>query len=123
MAGRGMEELELLNAESINENICAKKSALYGYDLANLQWRRVAVDANGQIVTTTEEYTVQVENDVNGNPIYRGFAVPGTPTSAAAWKIIKITYDASENPTAIQYADGNPKFDNIYDNRAGYSYS
>jgi len=41
------DEKELENAESIDENICAKKIACYGYDTD--QWRRIAVDADGKI--------------------------------------------------------------------------
>ncbi len=43
------ELLELKNAEHISENIDAKKITLYGYDLDNTQWRRIAVDENGQL--------------------------------------------------------------------------
>jgi len=47
------EHLELENAESIDENIIGKKIALYGYDLTNTQWRRIAVDENGYLEVTT----------------------------------------------------------------------
>jgi hypothetical protein len=43
------ESLELENSEEIDENICAKKIACYGYDLNAGVWRRLKVDANGQL--------------------------------------------------------------------------
>jgi len=43
------DELELQNAESIQENIEAKKIACYSYDLDNTQWRRLSCDENGQL--------------------------------------------------------------------------
>lgn len=46
------ELLELHNAETISENIDARKVANYGYDLANTQWRRLAVDSVGAMVTS-----------------------------------------------------------------------
>ena len=53
---------------------------------------------------------------------YVGEAAPGTATSAAGWRIKKLTYSGS-SVTQIDYADGNANFDNIWDNRATYTYS
>ena len=77
----------------------------------------------GVIYALHENYTTQVEYDASNNPIYIGDAVTGTATSAAAWRIKKITYDASNNPTGIQWADGSTKFDKVWDDRTTYSYS
>lgn len=66
---------------------------------------------------TTTEY------DADGNPIYIGEANPGTGKGSAGWRIRKIIYDADGNITDIQYADGDANFDNIWNNRASYSYS
>jgi hypothetical protein len=38
--------------------------------------------------------------DANGNLDFQGFAITGTPTSTAAWLIIKNTYDGSNNWTS-----------------------
>lgn len=54
---------------------------------------------------------------------YVGYAAPGSLTSAAVWRIVRITYDANDNPTVVEWADGNNGFDNIWDNRAALSYS
>lgn len=54
---------------------------------------------------------------------YTGYAPPGTLTSAATWKIKRTTLSNSGNDIAIEWADGNNNFDNVFDNRAGLSYS
>ena len=56
-------------------------------------------------------------------PEYVGWTAPGSATSAAAWRIKKITYDANDKITDIQWADGNIGDDKIFDDRASYSYS
>lgn len=53
---------------------------------------------------------------------YRGDALPGTATSAAAWRITRLT-EQSDGDMEIVYADGNDSFDNIWDNRLSLSYS
>lgn len=57
------------------------------------------------------------------NPIYIGFALPGSATSADVWQIRKLTWDGSNNPTAIQLADGSSNYNAIWDNRAALTYS
>lgn len=57
------------------------------------------------------------------SPIYIGWATPGVPTSAAKWKIRKLTYDANGNVTQIQWAKGDVGFNSIWDDRATLSYS
>jgi hypothetical protein len=51
---------------------------------------------------------------------YYGWAQLGTQSSASAWRIMRLT-----NGTlgAVEFADGNTNFDNIWDNRASLSYS
>lgn len=50
---------------------------------------------------------------------YIGFAVPGTPNSAALWMIKRIT----NADTTVVFADGNSNADNIWDNRTSIPYS
>ncbi len=57
-----------------------------------------------------------------GTPIYVGWAVPGVATSAAKWKIRKFTYDANNQITNIQWANGDVGFNAIWDNRASLTY-
>lgn len=57
--------------------------------------------------TTTAGYTYMCE------------ALPGTLTSAATWRISRLTMATG----VVLWADGNAAFDNIADNRAALSYS
>lgn len=67
--------------------------------------------------------TVRTDTDgASPETIYRGNAIPGTATSAASWRIEEITI-AVDGDVSILFADGNDSFDNIWNNRAGLSYS
>lgn len=93
-------------------------------------------------VSNNPDYDVSTLSDGNGNQIqnfnlfggyiseidepsatttYIGKAKAGTMTSDASWQIQRIYVLGSV--TSIRYADGNLKFDNIWDNRASLSYS
>jgi YD repeat-containing protein len=61
--------------------------------------------------------------DGAGNVTYAGIAHPGQVSSEEAWQIRKLAYDGAGNVLSVLYADGNKKFDNIWDNRVGYTYS
>ena len=67
-------------------------------------------------------FTLAIEYS-GGNAIYVGEAAPGTSKSEGAWRIKKITYDSNNNATDVQWANGDDKWDKIWDNRASYSYS
>jgi len=43
------EQLELENSENDTETTNKKKIGVYGYDIDNSQWRRLAVDENGYL--------------------------------------------------------------------------
>jgi len=51
---------------------------------------------------------------------YVGTAAPGTLTSAASWAIKRLD---STSGLIVLWADGDPQSNNIWDNRAGLSYS
>jgi len=53
---------------------------------------------------------------------YRGDALPGSATSATAWRVQRLTQQ-SDGDMEILFADGNDNFDNIWDNRLSLSYS
>lgn len=63
----------------------------------------------------------QRTDDAGGGVTYRGWAVPGTATSAAGWRVTKITETTGDY--VLNFADGNNNFDNVWDNRASLSYS
>jgi len=69
---------------------------------------------------------LHVELDYTGgpgdSPVYVGFALPGAATSDAVWKIMKLVYSGS-NMTQLLWAGGSVQFVNVWDNRAGLTYS
>jgi len=68
------------------------------------------------------QWKTRIAYDASGNAEYVGEAKPGTATSATGWRIKKITYDASNNATQINWADSNTNMDNIWDSRTDYTY-
>lgn len=54
------------------------------------------------------------------NVVYNGYAVPGTLSSAALWAIEKVT--SSKGIELHTWADGDMKFDNIWNNRESLTY-
>ncbi len=62
-------------------------------------------------------YSVRV--DEGGTYTYIGHALPGAATSAASWRVKRLT----NADATVLWADGNGNFDNIWDNRASLSYS
>jgi len=62
----------------------------------------------------------RMENDANGNPIYIGWARPGSAASDAAWLIIKLTYDADQAVIQSQVAGDAVKFGYVWNDRANY---
>ncbi len=55
--------------------------------------------------------------------VYEGYAAPGTATTAAAWQIVKHTYDGSNNRLTTMFAGGTNDYNQVWDNRASLSYS
>jgi hypothetical protein len=53
---------------------------------------------------------------------YRGDALPGVATSAASWRVQRLTQQ-SDGDVEILFADGDDNFDNIWDNRLSLSFS
>jgi hypothetical protein len=60
-------------------------------------------------------------DEVSLTVTYVGKAMPGNLTSAAVWQIQKISVVGTE--TIIYYADGDAKYDNSWDARAGLTYA
>lgn len=92
--------------------------SLIGLSGLNNSWA-----ANPPVPTTAvvvEGRTEKVEYDVDGATEYFGFAMPGTATSAAKWKIFRIV--TTNNDWELTYADGNSNYDNVFDNRASLTY-
>ena len=68
-----------------------------------------------QIVTNIEKILYDDDKTVNDKE-YFGWAKPNIATSAASWKIMRITYTG--NDFVLEYADGNFLYDNVWDDRA-----
>ena len=75
------------------------------------------------LIQLNRNYTQFIEYDGNGNAIYIGTALPGSATTATVWQVKRLTYDGSGNMTALEWADGNDDFDNVWDDRASLNYS
>ncbi len=71
----------------------------------------------------TSDRIIKVDYDGGSNPVYIGEAKPGTATSEKGWRIKKISWDASNNPTEVLWANGSNAFAFVWDDRASYSYS
>jgi len=73
---------------------------------------------------TEEEMFAQQVDFINDDLLYRGEAAPGSATSAAVWRIRKITIDNSgEGDVVTTWAGGTADFDKIYDDRLGLTYT
>lgn len=66
------------------------------------------------------ELEIRLDYSAGTNPIYVGWAVPGTASSVSLWKIIKLTWDGNDNPTRLQHASDAPGFIYEWDERATY---
>ena len=66
--------------------------------------------------------TMRIEYQ-NNNPIYIGYAVPGSSENEAKWQIRKLEYDDAGNLVSVKFAEGTVGFDKIWNNRASYNYS
>ena len=51
---------------------------------------------------TSISYTTKIEYDANNNPIYIGDAIPSSLTTAAVWRIKKLTYDINNGQMVTQ---------------------
>jgi hypothetical protein len=60
---------------------------------------------------------------VEDTHLFKGWALPGSLESAAAWKIQKLTFVGADGNVVITWAAGAASFDNIWSDRIGLSYS
>jgi hypothetical protein len=56
-----------------------------------------------EFIVQNSEVAYRAINDANGNPTYLARAKCGTATSVEKWQIRKITYDANQGVTAIEW--------------------
>lgn len=60
--------------------------------------------------------------DVEGIEWYVGKAACGTGDSDPHWQILRFTFE-TDGGFSVMWADGDDKFDNVWANRTGLSYS
>lgn len=80
-------------------------------------------DSFHHVNVDVQPYSKELDYDANGNVIYFGEALGGTVTSVGNWRIRKLNYDANGNLLSALWAGGSNTFVNVWDNRAGLSYS
>ncbi len=72
-------------------------------------------------VVTTNLFYVTIIDEVSATVTYIGWALPGTATSAAGWRVMRLT--ASGTQTIPAMADGDSLLNNVWDDRAALAYS
>lgn len=70
----------------------------------------------------TTSQIANIDYDGSNNPIYVGYAVPGTANSANTWLIFRYTWVLG-NCTAIRVANGTLEYGDVWDNRVILPYS
>lgn len=60
-------------------------------------------DAQGNLIPQSFDDQAFQGDYTGTNLIYKGFARPGASTTTAVWQIAKMTYDGSNNLTAITW--------------------
>lgn len=91
-------------------------------DFQQLMVEMLGYDGNGLQRANADNLATKLDYDGGTTPIYIGLATPGSASNEAKWLIKKFTWDG-DNPTDIQFANGSPNFDQIWNNRASLSYS
>ena len=90
----------------------ASKQALKGVS-GTREGNKTYLDING----VGPAYAEQIDySGPNGQPKYHAWAVPGSVTSSAVWRIKRFNFTGSKM-TSTDWADGDGEFDNEYDNR------
>lgn len=60
--------------------------------------------------------------DSDGKLIYKGYAAPGSKPDEPKWHIEKFIYDTEDNLIDIVQANGEIKFDKVWDDKESYDY-
>jgi hypothetical protein len=72
-------------------------------------------------VSLGQEEGILLVDEPDASTTYVGWAPAGTATSAASWKVVKIA--VAGTVTSKKWADGNKRYDNVWDDRATLTYS
>jgi hypothetical protein len=90
--------------------------AVFGYD--GTTNRALKTNTRGEIVTQSAE---AVQLDEVGSTTYIGYAAVGTSVASAAWRIKRIV--DSSGDLSVTFAGGTDNYDQIWNNRAGLTYT
>lgn len=76
-------------------------------------------------VQKVQPWPLLVKAEYNGSSllIYFADAQPGTATSAALWRIRKLSYDGNGNFTTMAWPNADTSFSYVWDLRSTYTYS
>lgn len=95
---------------------------LYEY-LRDIQNAVNSMDRRVSEIEDSMSYATRYDQDSSTPTFaYLGKASAGSATSAAVWQIQKLDFGVDGDVT-VTWADGNARFDNVWDNRASLSYS
>lgn len=83
----------------------------------------MSIPATGPFIAGANNYTLKFDYDGTGNQIYVGWSQPGTSTSQPFWRIMKQTFNGSNQVTDITWPGGSTGFGSVWDSRTTYSYS
>lgn len=78
-------------------------------------------DPQGVPIQGANDETATRIDDVGGGVSYVGKAKPGKATSIPQWQIRRLTIVGTDS--VVEWADGDNKYDNVWDDRAVLSYS
>lgn len=68
-------------------------------------------------------FSINFDYDGSGNQIYVGWAEPGANTADPVWRIMKQTFNGTNQVTNITWPNASTGFGFIWDNRVSLSYS
>lgn len=106
----------------VYKNLFGRKGIADGTVIDMAEHGRAGGVSTGTPFKGVQEIPNKVVYDIASSTVtYVGESRQGAATSAAQWRIFKLTQ--SGDTGVITFADGNDQFDNIWDNRASLSYS
>jgi len=88
-----------------------------------MMWEQLGHVGNtqdGEAYQRTQKANETVRVDDAGTYVYVGYAIVGSTTSSAVWKIKRIK---TTNVVEVLYAGGNAFYDNVWDDRATLQYA
>ena len=81
----------------------------------------VTINSDGDSIETRAQAMKTAIDEASSTITYVGEAACGTPVSAAAWRIKRITQSGSV--MLIEWANGSSNFNQIWNNRAALTYT